>query len=104
MFDLRPVEAHPDWLNIGRDAAPALCRLERERVAARSQGERLRHAASPLDEGALRPFRRGRCAKRAAIALDAGATDEAPADAWRAGRVLITWAESRDFKSGIEKG
>ena len=79
-------------------------RLERQRVAAGVQVHRLADATGALDEGGLGAVGCGGGAPCAAVALDAAAIGEGPANA-RCGRgVLIASTQYRRLESRIDQG
>src|SRR5438552_4185151 len=100
--DLGSVHYHPDRLDVGGHAARPLRCLERERIAAGIEAERLTHGASGLNERSLGAVGCRCGAPRTAVALDA-AVGEGPADARRTRVVLIAATKRRDFETGIDQ-
>src|SRR5688572_17514524 len=102
--DLRPIDTHANGLlATGWDAVETARRLERERVIARVQVDRLGQRTAALDECGLRAIGRWGCFPGAAIALDAGARVEGPADSSPAGTILKAVAQRRRFEARIRQ-
>ena len=77
---LRAIDSNFHRLHVWRDAAGPPGDLERQRIAAGTQRDRLGDAAGALNECRLRAARCGRSAPGTVVTLDATATGEGPAD------------------------
>ena len=98
-----PVHAHLNRLHKGQNAARSPCRLERKRIPAGVQAQRLADAAGALNKRRLVAIRCHRSAPGTAVALDAAADAEGPPDARSARVVLIAAPERRDFELGLTR-